>query len=305
MPSAFEWYVFGVVVLFASLFVLAGYYDGKATGYARQRWGTPIEWTALATVVGVAIAGLFGLFGTVPPSAAGRRGVVVMAVHAAPLVLGCIAVAVGANHWRTYVRLRRAAETATGDVTEEQAGTQLAVEGTVTADEPGTSAALGCLGVCWSWRFYIRGMYGQDDENPRWLSRKGGAGGVPFYLDDGSGPVAVSPEEARIDLLGERTEIRNADVAQPGRVGRNLRSSIGGEEYRYVESIATEGRRLVALGTVTDDGAIEAERIVDPGIEGANRRYARRGAAFAFGGAVGILAGVRLLSGYFGTTLPV
>ena len=304
MPSAFEWYVFGTVVVFASLFVLAGYYDGKASGYTRQRWGAPIEWTALATVLGVAIAGLFGLFGTVPPSATGRRGVVVVAAHAAPLVFGCLAVAVGASHWRTYVGLRRAAETATGAVAEEPAGTRVAVEGTTTAEEPGTSAALGRPGVCWSWRFYVRGMYGQDDENPRWLSRKGGAGGVRFGLDDGSGPVEVSPEGARIDLLGERTEVRNADAAQPGRVGRNLRSSIGGEEYRYVESVATEGRRLVALGAVTDDGAIEAERIVDPGMEGAGRRYARRGAAFAFGGALGVLAGIRLLSEYFGTALP-
>lgn len=302
MPSQLEWYTLAVVLTFVGLIGVGMYYDAKSRGYLERRVGTPVEWLAIAAFVGIALVGVFGIYGTVAAAFDSRAALWAMTFNGLPVVVGCLALAIAAGNGRTLLRLLHADDASTGSVTADSTGEAVAVTGLVRVDDPGTSPVFGREGACWSWRLYTRGR--TDVDTDRWVGEKAGDGGVEFALDDGSGPVRVDPTDARVELFGGREAVYDADAAQPGRVGRTLRSSLGGTARKYEEAVATDGRELTVLGTAMADGRVDADRILDPGIGGVRSRYAGRAGALAVGGLLALYLGLRWTAGYFGVPLP-
>jgi hypothetical protein len=298
MSALLEWYALGVVLLFVGLFALAGYYDAESGGDAiEQRTGTPTEWYLIAGFVGVGIAGVIAVYGTLPEGFGGRGDGIALLLHVTPLVVGCGALSIAIDNGLVFVRLRRADSTDTGTVS---GGGAAAVTGLVVST-PGTSPVFGRKAACWTWSLAL----GWDERDIGWQTDQVGSGGVAFELDDGSGAVTVDPGGAHIELHGGRERTYDADADQPGRVGANLRGSLGGDRYNYTEAIATEGRELTVIGSVRGDGTLAADRIVDGSGDDVTLRYAGRSGALAVGGVLAVYLGIQLTAGYFGTPLPL
>lgn len=300
MDALLRWYVLGVVLVFVALFALAGYYDTEASGDAiEQRTGTPTEWYLLAGGFGAVVAGIVAVYGTGPNDFGGRREIVAILLHVAPLVVGCGALSAAASNGLVLVRLGRADDTDVGAVAARSTGERVAVTGLVT-EPPGESPVFGREAGCWTWSLAL----GWDDRDVGWQTDQVGSGGVPFGLADDTGSVTVDPDDAHVDLRGGRTEVYDAEADQPGRVGGNLRASIGGDRYRYEETVAADGREVTVLGTVGDDDTVVADRIIDSGSDEVRRRYAGRTGVLAVGGVLAVYLGIRLTADYFGTALP-
>ena len=300
MASLLDWYALAVVLTFVLLFSTAAYVQARSSGDFDTKWNTPIGWLLVAATVGVASVGVIGVFGT-GITLSGRLGALALYFNSFPLLAGCVLLAVAAAHVRLVGLFRHAEETRTATVsaTDEP----IIVTGEVDATTQATSPALSQPAVCWTWEFSLRGVLGQPDD--KWFDRKADSGGIPFDLDDGSGPVRVDPREATITFPMVDEYVCPADGPQPGEIGENLHRSVGGDEYRYREGIASDGDPLTVLGRVTDDGTLKASRIYRPGMAStASRRYAMRATLAASGGLVAIWFGVRLAAGYFGTPLP-
>jgi hypothetical protein len=301
MAALLEWYVFGVVILFVALFAVAGYYDTESSGDAiEQRTGTATEWYMTAGFVGVLVVGVIAVYGSLPEGFGGRRELFRMLLHVTPLVVGCGALGIALDNGLVLLRLRQADSTDTASVAERAAGDAVAVTGLVRSTS-GISPVFGREAACWAWALAL----GWDDREIGWQTDQVGSGGVPFELGDGSGTVTVDPEGAHVELRGGRERVYDADADQPGRVGSNLRSSIGGDRYHYEEATATEGRELTVLGTVTGDGTVAADRVIDAGDDDTTLRYAGRSGALTLVGVLAVYLGVRLTARYFGTPLPV
>ncbi|MCY4731892.1 E3 ubiquitin ligase family protein [Natronomonas gomsonensis] len=300
MAALVEWYVFGVVLLFVAVFAVAGYYDAESSGdIIEQRTGTPTTWYMTAGFLGVIAAGIIALYGSLPEGFGGRGDAFALLVHVAPLVVGCGALAVAVDNGLVVLRLVRAKAANTDDIVRQAGTKRIAVTGLVE-ETPGTSPVFGRQAACWTWSLEL----GWDDRDIGWQTDQVGSGGVPFALDDGTGAVTVDPREAHIELYGGRRQVYDADDAQPGSVGSNLRSSIGGDRYRYEEAVAAEGRELTVLGEVDTGGTLDADRVIDAGTDDVTLRYAGRSGALTVGGVLAVYLGVRLTAAYFGTPLP-
>lgn len=300
MDAVLRWYVLGVVLLFVALFAAAGYYDTRASGDAiTQRTGTPTGWYLAAGFVGVVAAGVVAVNGSIPEGFGGRAEMVALLVHVAPLVTGFGGLAAAVSNGLVLARLSRADATDAEGVAARQPGERIAVTGVVTEPE-GESPVFGREAACWTWKLEL----GWEDRDVGWQTDQVGSGGAPFALADDTGSVTVDPGDAHVDVRGGRTEVYDADAAQPGRVGADLRSSIAGDRYRYSETAAADGRRLTVLGTLGEDGAVLADWIVDADADVVGRRYAGRTGVLAVGSLLAIVVGLRLTASYFGTPLP-
>lgn len=300
MPSLVTWYVLFLILAFILLFFVAGYVSARSNGNFDTRLNTPVGWLTAAAFVGITSVGMIAVYGTRFPFSS-RGDVLPLLFHTGPLVAGWIGLTVAVGHARLVRLFRRAEETRTVSVASTEG--PIIVTGEVESTRRATSPALDRPAVCWTWVFSIRGVTGQSDDD--WLTRKADSGGVPFDLDDGSGPVRIDPREATITFPLADEYVYPADGPQPGAVGRDLHQSVPGDEYRYEEAVSTDGDCLTVLGTVDDDGTLVAARIYRPGMAStASQRYTRRSILAAGGGLVAIWVGVHLAAGYFGTPLP-
>lgn len=300
MDAVLRWYVLGVVLVFVALFAMAGYYDAQSSGDAlARRTGTPTAWYLVGGFVGAVGAGVVAIHGTGPESFGGRRETFAMLLHVAPLVAGGGGIAAAVSNGLVLARLRSAGEADAASVTTTPPGDRVAVTGLVT-DPDGESPVFGREAACWTWTLEL----GWEDRDVGWQTDQVGTGGAAFALADDGGSVTVDPEDAHVDLRGGRVEVYDDDADQPGRVGASLRSSIGGDRYRYEETVAADGRRLTVLGTVREGGVVDADWIVDADTDGVRRRYAGRTAVLAVGSVLAVLLGIRLTATYFGTSLP-
>ncbi|MFW5963651.1 MAG: GIDE domain-containing protein [Natronomonas sp.] len=300
MAALVEWYVFGVVLLFVAVFAAAGYYEAESGGDPiEQRTGTPTKWYMTAGFLGVVVAGVIALYGSVPEGFGGRGDGFALLVNVAPLVVGCGALAIAVDNGLVALRLVRAAAANTGDVAHRAGTKRIAVTGLVD-ETHGTSPVFDREAACWTWSLEL----GWEVGDAGWQTDQVGSGGAPFTLDDGTGPVTVDPRGAHVELYGGRQQVYDADAAQPGEIGSNLRSSIGGDRYRYEEAVAAEGRELTVLGEVDDGGTLAADRVIDAGTDDVTLRYAGRSGSLAVGGVLAVYLGIRLTAGYFGTPLP-
>lgn len=241
MPLALEWFVFLIVLLHVGILAVLVYFDSDHD-YVERTVGAPVTWLILGGFIGAAVVGVLGVYGTLPSEFAARGNRLSFLIHVVPPVAGGVALAMAAGNGRILLRLLRAAQADTGAIPDD-ADERVSVTGLVRPKSPGISPIFGREAVCWTWTLSL----GWDDHDG-WQTRDGGSGAVPFALDDGSGSVDIAPEGAHIELYGEEECIYDADAPQPGRVGRNLRSSVGGDRRKYEESIAVGGGLTFWLG---------------------------------------------------------
>jgi hypothetical protein len=172
----------------------------------------------------------------------------------------------------------------------------------------------GGAAVAWEWTVEAKNRHGTDYEGRRaWTRARTGQGGVPFRLDDGSGPVVVDPAEARLDISGRTTEERDPDDP-PGRAADVADLDTGGERFRFNERSPAPGETVTVLGTAreredsvvvsaTADGP--AFVVSDRSRVGSLRRYATRAWLGGVVGAGVAVLGLRRLLPTFGLPLPV
>jgi len=284
-------------LLFVPLLVVPLVADPETRRYYRQRHGVSGTGVALAVVVGVGSVLAAVRAGSFPASARS------LAVPLVGLTVGLVGLVFAATHARRLVALFRADEAATGEAT----GGRVAVTGTVRADDPGESPVFGCDAVAWEWRVEAKNRHGTNYEGRRaWDTVETGSGGVPFVIDDGSGPLRVDPADALLDVRDERREER-APGDPPGRVGELADADGGGERYRFVESALAPGTRATVLGSVaggsegparsTDAGAL---LVTDAPRRAAVRRYGVRAAGFGAAGGVLVVASALVLRSLVG-----
>lgn len=297
-----------LLVAFALVFtpvVLAGLVaDPETRRYFRLRYGVSTGGVALAVVGGVGTFLGLAALGSVPQDAAG------LALPLVGLVVGLAAFAFAATHARTLARLRRAADTKTGDVTD---GT-VATTGFVEAADPPTSPVSERPAVAWEWQVWAKNRHGTDYEGKRaWDVADSGSGGHVFTIDDGSGPLRVDPAGARLDLRDERRAERPPGDT-PGRADDVTDAADGGgERYRFVESALAPGTEVTVLGTVvcgaetTDPPTLAADvgdLLVTTGPRrAAVRRHAVRAGGFALCGLLLVALSLRWLAGAFALSL--
>lgn len=77
-----------------------------------------------------------------------------------------------------------------------------------------------------------------------------------------------------------------------GVVRDGLRSSLGGDAYRYEEWIVTAGDDVTLTGSVTDAGEIAGEYIITPATGNPVSVYARKAAGWASGGVILFVIGL-------------
>jgi hypothetical protein len=219
------------------------------------------------------------------------------------LYLSAVGLVVALGYARRLSWLVRADRTATGGV---GAG-RVAVTGTVECVDPSETPFFERPAAAWSWAVAVKNRHGTNYEGRRaWAVERTGVGGVPFTLDDGSGPVRVDPTEARLELADERTEDRSpGDV--PGRAGTVTDLGMGGERVRFTERVLRPGSRATVVGRLTDGafGASGESLLVASGTaSGLRRRLAALAAALGGASLVGGWLCLRLLVTTLGVSLP-
>lgn len=120
----------------------------------------------------------------------------------------------------------------------------VAVTGLVSGESAVETPFFERLAVAWEWEVAVQNRNGTNYEGRRaWAVERTGQGGVPFVLDDGSGPLRVDPSDARLELVDERTEERDPGSG-PGRAAEVADLDMGGERFRAPsECSAPSGRR--------------------------------------------------------------
>ena len=102
--------------------------------------------------------------------------------------------------------------------------------------------------VAWEWDVAVKNRHGTNYEGRRaWAVERTGRGGVPFVLDDGSGPLRVDPTDARLELAAERTEEHEPGSA-PGRAAEVADLDVGGERFRFTERVLRPERTATVVG---------------------------------------------------------
>ena len=183
-------------------------------------------------------------------------GLSLVALLAAPVVL-----ALGATARADGRRARGARRVKTGDV-DSRSGT-VAVAGEVrAAGETATAPVSGHGALAYRYVVSERGHLSAD-----WSVEAVGSAGVPFAVDDGSGPVLVDPRGARLRLASDARETVTADGRVPERVRAFLASvddvSPSGNDRRYVERALRPNDEVVVVGSVTASAAGPIVRSAD------------------------------------------
>ncbi|NUE03841.1 hypothetical protein HUB97_15270 [Halorubraceae archaeon YAN] len=294
------WYLLVVILAFLLPFAVGAHVSSKSAGYAAVKWNTPVMWQTIGVFFPVFCTAVIVAFGSPPSQPFSRQLIVDVALRAAPFVAGGFALSIAAGNAQTYLHIRSATAVTPADTAAVDPGSPVHVRGRVVPIDTALSPALSRDAVCWSWRYYIRGVNGQG-ENPRWLSKKGGSGGVPFELCDDHGCVEIAPAGAQMELTDRAEQIVDATATQPGRVGRNIPASRAGDEYKFVESIAEPGATLTVIGKLTADGSVEAQYIISAVRRSLQSEYKNRALSYLVAGLFGSILGLWLLSIGYGT----
>jgi hypothetical protein len=179
-------------------------------------------------------------------------------VLGAVLVLGTVALVSAWLAWRTLHRLRIITDTPTSKVRSAHQG-YVELEGVARpmGDAPLT-APLTHLPCCW-YRYRVEELqtvYGARGETRRrWKTIDYGASTDTFWLDDGTGRVAIDPEGADLRVRHKdvwRGASRLTAINAPSSILRPLASS--NLSYRFTEERINPGDPLYALGLLKNLG---------------------------------------------------
>ncbi|WP_254820969.1 E3 ubiquitin ligase family protein [Haloglomus halophilum] len=251
------------------LFVLGGLATPTDHDWLRSRTGVSRGVAGGIVVVLLVLVGALGVVGRFPRTEAGLEAAFLPGVLVG---VGLFGLAVGVANGRTWVRFRRRGDTPTGEV----APGPVAVTGRIERADPPTAPFFGGPAVAWEWSVEAKNRHGTNDEGRRaWSRARTGQGGVPFRLDDGSGPVVVDPTAARLDVSGKTTEERAPDDP-PGRAAAVADLDMGGERFRFNERSLAPGETVTVLGVARDVETNEYRS--DAGTGAADRLASDRGA---------------------------
>lgn len=303
--------VAGTLVFFVGAFV---YYEAAAAPgqTLRNRGLTPGRATG-AVVVTFGVVTAFGFLGTRTlglETDVESLGYTVLA-WSLPLLFGLLGVGASYGFGRRWRRLRPSEDVSTGNVTTGA----VACTGPVTDERVDTAPVTGRAAVCWSWSVEVEDPHGAAaaGQSKRWATVDGGAGGVRFAVDDGSGRIWVDPDAATLDLTAERA-IRLGEGDRPpesfGNPAPDVERNHRDKPREYTETVLTVGDHVAVAGTATTDA--DGEPIV-AGVDAhvavgtlstVADRYRRRAVLYALGGVLGIAVGLWGLAGTFGVSLP-
>ncbi|MFB6207401.1 MAG: GIDE domain-containing protein [Haloglomus sp.] len=309
-----------------SLFVLGGLATPTDHDWLRSRTGVSRGVAGGIVLALLALVGSLGAVGRFPTTEASVEAALLPSLLVG---VGLFGVAAGVANARTWIRFRRRGDTPTGDVPAGPVG----VTGQIERDDPPSAPFFGGGAVAWEWSVEAKNRHGTDYEGRRaWSRARTGQGGVPFRLDDGSGPLVVDPTDARLDISETTTEEREPGDP-PGRAAEVADLDLGGERFRFNEQALAPGETVTVLGVAravetneyrdadpdgTDafaaahdadvvlDGSAEGPFVIsDRSRAGTLRRYATRAWLGGLVGAGATLLGVRWLTPVFGLPSPV
>lgn len=156
--------------------------------------------------------------------------------------------------------MRRVPTSPTAAVSSMRPGELVEVKGTLRCEKPLTSELAGR--PCAYYRTWIDRLYDEDDV-PRTVERSETVASnvelVPFFVEDGTGRVMVTPNGADVDA--QSVHSRFEAVPARGRrtlggKGLRLDYSFGTRGYRFREEILPIDGPIYVLGAVTSDGGI-------------------------------------------------
>jgi len=241
--------VWGAVVLFVGvpLVVLTvalsrAFGLGEQLSLLRRRLGMsrPLGWTVgLLALVGFLVPAVLG---DPPDDGAGEYA---FALAGVLWVAGVVAAGTALARLDWYRHARSAAAT-TGE--PHARGDAVLVAGTAEAlEEPTTAPLSGEPALAYRYRVAEQVNLGRGAR----VLKAQGQGGVPFRLDDGSGPVVVDPAGAQLSL--DRAVVDDDPLppsAEP--VLASVEGLSAGDDLRFQEWRLPPGDTATALGTVVD-----------------------------------------------------
>jgi len=310
MADALGLYLVAVAAVTLCFVGALAYYEAAAAPEQtiRKRGLTP-RWVAAAFVAAVGTVVAFGFLGDVNAFALGGdiRGFGLVAMlFGLSLLLGVLGIGAGHGQGRRWRRFHPDNDEPTGAVTPGR----VACTGQVTDAATATAPVTGREGCCWSWSVEVLDPYGASAAGQReqWATVAGGVGGVTFDIDDGSGPLAVEPTGATVDLAAERTLHLAADERPPDSFGTpdpDVERMHRDKPRRYTETLLAPGDRAAVAGVAgrSDGGLVVAgddTHVAVGSLATAAKRYRNRAVLYGFGGLVGVAVGLWGLAGLFG-----
>jgi hypothetical protein len=293
--------VFGVVLVGAFLLLLvpaalAELYSDPAARAMLASHGVRFRTVGLAVLVATAALFALVLVGTVPADLPRAVALPVVGLYG-----GTVGSVLGVGRARTLYRLTAAERVSTG-----RASGTVAVTGPVEAPDPPTSPFFERPAVAWRWTVWAKNRHGiVAHGGDGWTRARAGSGGVAFVLDDGSGPLRVDPDGARLDLGAERRVERPPDDP-PGRAAEVVELDVGGDRFRFVESVLSPGERATVLGTVRDGrtrpDSSSPSLVARGDARATSRRVAVRAVGLGLGGLAVGLGSFVLLAELLGVT---
>lgn len=231
--------LFVVVPLLALLVALSRAFGlGEQFSLLRRRLGMsrPLGWTVGLLALGGFLA--TALLGDPPDEGTGEYA---YALAGALWVAG-VAVAGTALARLDWYRTARTAETHARDDAVLVSGAATALEEPTTAPLSGEPAL--------AYRYRVSEVSGWGHRRAH-VPKAHAQGGVPFQLDDGSGPVVVDPAGAQLSL---QTASVDADDLPPSAepVLASVDGLSAGDDLRFREWRLPPGDTATALGTVVD-----------------------------------------------------
>jgi hypothetical protein len=179
-------------------------------------------------------------------------------VAAGIVALGGLALVCAWLAWRALHRLRLIADTPTSKARSAHQG-YVELEGIARPMDAPLTARLSHLPCCW-YRYRIEeletvgGVRGETRR--RWRTIDQGASTDTFWLDDGTGRVAVDPEGAELRAR-YRDVWQGASLASGINASTPVRRSVlfgSGNRYRFTEERIIPGEPLYALGLLKNLG---------------------------------------------------
>lgn len=174
------------------------------------------------------------------------RGDLDFALAGAVYVVGLVGLALAVGNLDEF---RLVGRTPTTDAVAVEPGTVEVAGEALPADRTRRTPFCDREALCFRWRVEEHRDYGRRSA---WTTVGFDDGGVPFFVDDGTGRVCVDPAGGDLRLGEERTVSVDGDEALPDGVREFVEGrpdlAGGGTDRRFVESHVAPGDAVLALG---------------------------------------------------------
>jgi hypothetical protein len=191
--------------------------------------------------------------------------VILVIVGSVPCLIGAIFLSYHFKERRKAALVARVPTSPASAVARMRPGQLVEVTGTLRCPKPLRSELAGR--PCAYYRTWVDRVFEQDerDENDEWRrverveTLASNARGVPFFVEDGTGRVRVTPDGAEVDTQSVFNEFEAGPSHGPIRIGNVAVARNHGLRtlgYRSREEILPIDGPVYVLGVVTSDGGI-------------------------------------------------